>query len=192
MGPQALAKLEPVSCTVCQYSISYWSCVQVNQFNSSGDCLASGMGYNALIWKAPSELGGSLKAAQEEARSRGGRSIPLPHGTRTPRGSTASSTKRKRAKDDDKDVKKKKLKTLVDSQTSRGRKKWQICNMNNPAIELASLLICSCLIIVITMITILICTGFHDSTGTRSSNISVCKYYTRGCAAREDSEMGFI
>ena len=176
MGPQALAKLEPVSCTVCQYSISYWSCVQVNQFNSSGDCLASGMGYNALIWKAPSELGGSLKAAQEEARSRGGRSIPLPHGTRTPRGSTASGTKRKRPKDDDKDVKKKKLKTLVDSQTSRGRKKWQSCNMNNPAIELASLLTCSCLIIIITMITILICTCFHDSTGTGSSNISVCKY----------------
>ena len=82
------------------------------------------MGYNALIWKAPSDLGASLKAAQEEARSRGGRPIPVPHGTRAPRRSTTSGTKRKRApNDDDKDVKKKKLKTLVGSQTSRGRKK---------------------------------------------------------------------
>ena len=96
----------------------------MNQFNSTGDCLASGMGYNALIWKAPSDLGTSLKAAQEEARSRGGRPIPLPHGTRASRGSTTSGTKRKRAPNDaDKDVKKKKLKTLVGSQTSRGRKK---------------------------------------------------------------------
>ena len=94
--------------------------MQVNQFNSTGDCLASGMGYNALIWKVPTciDFGGSLKAAQEEARSRGGRPIPLPHGTRAPRGSTATGTKRKRTpKDNDKDVKKKKLKT-VGSQTS--------------------------------------------------------------------------
>ena len=82
------------------------------------------MGYNALIWKAPIDLEASLKAAQEEARSREGRPIPLPHGTRAPRGSMAGGTKRKRApKDDDKDVKKKKLKTLVGSQASRGRKK---------------------------------------------------------------------
>ena len=98
--------------------------MQVNQFNSIGDCLASGMGYNALIWKAPNDFGGSLKAAQEEARSRGGRPIPLPHGTRAPRGSTVTGTKRKRTpKDDDKDVKKKKMKTLLGSQTSKGRKK---------------------------------------------------------------------
>ena len=82
------------------------------------------MGYNALIWKAPGDLGESLKAAQEEARSRGARPIPLPHGTKAPREGRATGTKRKRvAKDDDKEVKKKKLKTLVGTQTSRGRKK---------------------------------------------------------------------
>lgn len=98
--------------------------MQVNQFNSTGDCLASGMGYNALIWKAPGDLEASIKAAQEEARSSGGRPIPLLHGTRAPKEGRATGTKRKRAtKDDDKEVKKKKLKTLVGSQTSRGRKK---------------------------------------------------------------------
>ena len=98
--------------------------LQVNQFNCTGDSLASGMGYNALIWRAPSDMGEFLKEAQKEARSGEGRPIPLPHGTRTPRESRGTGTKRKRApKDTKSDSKKKKLSTLVDCGTSKKRKR---------------------------------------------------------------------
>lgn len=30
--------------------------IQLNQFNRYGDCLASGMGYNGLIWKLPENV----------------------------------------------------------------------------------------------------------------------------------------
>ncbi len=38
------------------YSAYLSGIIQLNEFNSLGDTLASGMGYNALIWKAPEDV----------------------------------------------------------------------------------------------------------------------------------------
>lgn len=40
--------------------------IQLNQFNRSGDCLASGMGYNGLIWKPPRD---SMKIGSRNSSS---------------------------------------------------------------------------------------------------------------------------
>ena len=100
--------------------------IQVNQFNSTGDCLASGMGYNALIWKAPCDQEAILRVAQEEARSRQGRSVPLPHSNqpRRARGGQERGVKRKRhSGDGDDDIKKKKMKALSGQMAQRRRGK---------------------------------------------------------------------
>jgi hypothetical protein len=73
------------------------------------------------------------------------------------------------------------LKTLVGSQTSRGRKRWQIlCNMISPAVELASLIIINHNSdpISINMIPSFV------STGTGSSNERVQNSKGRASAGR--------
>lgn len=71
--------------------------IQLNQFSKTGECLASGMGYNGLIWKPISSV--STKAGHSGLMSK--ESIPL-------------SKKRKHGKDKNaKDMPKKKLKCSV-------------------------------------------------------------------------------
>ena len=95
---------------------------QVNQFNRTGDSLASGMGYNILIWRAPSDQDAVIRAAKEEARSKQGRAIPLPHSRRTSERNGTRGVKRKRPLKDNGDLKKKKMKTIVGHQPQRRRK----------------------------------------------------------------------
>ena len=82
------------------------------------------MGYNVLVWRAPSDHDAIVKAAREEARSRKRRAIPLPHGQSTSEASTTRrNVRRKRpSKDDDSDTTKKKMKTMCGVQTQRRRK----------------------------------------------------------------------
>lgn len=45
------------------YSPHVSGIIQLNQFSKCGDCLASGMGYNGLIWKPPQSVGKCAKSA---------------------------------------------------------------------------------------------------------------------------------
>ena len=91
--------------------------MQVNQFNRTGDHLASGMGYNTVIWQAPDDQGAALRTVLEDARSKYGRAtISLSHGSRTARdsrGRVAQGKGVKRKRPDDRDLKKKKMKTII-------------------------------------------------------------------------------
>ena len=91
--------------------------LQVNQFNRTGDHLASGMGYDTVIWQAPNDQDAALRTVLEQTRSKYGRTIiPLPHGNRTARdsrGRVAQGRGVKRKQPDDNDIKKKKMKTIT-------------------------------------------------------------------------------
>lgn len=91
--------------------------LQVNQFNRTGDHLASGMGYNTVIWQASDDQDAALGTVLEQTRSKRGRTIiPLPRGNRTARdsrGRVVQGRGVKRKRPDDKDIKKKKMKTIT-------------------------------------------------------------------------------
>ena len=97
--------------------------VQLNQFNKTGDSLASGMGYSVAIWKAPEDTEAVLEMARKEAQSKEKRPIPLPHDSDGGR----ASRRPRRKRECDKDEALKKKKKLLEQVTKKKKMMSLVC-----------------------------------------------------------------
>ena len=88
-----LVDLEKGECVGSIYSPFVTGLIPLNKFNPRGDSLASGMGYNALIWRLKESIDKS-NSTREEARSQ------LKKRTRSSQSSGQSGGSKKRRKED--------------------------------------------------------------------------------------------